>query len=109
VSGQTARLAAELRALLGAAPGQAADRAAVLELVIAADLRANAAVRRCVGEHARPLVPDGAVGWFAELRQATGESGAVWAARVDRVLGLALAHKQPADPAAVALVRARVL
>ena len=101
---RTRRLVAELHALL-AGP----DESEVIERIIVAELQAAAAVRRVVGQDARPLVPDDMIARFKTLQSITGDSGPARRARVERLLAAALAGRTPADAAAVALVRMLLL
>jgi len=101
---RTQRLVAELHALL-AGP----DECEVIERIIVAELQAATAVRRVIGQDARPLVPADMIARFKTLQSITGESGPAWRARVERLLAAALAGRIPADPAAVALVRMLLL
>ncbi len=101
---RTQRLVAELHALL-AEP----DEREVSERIIIAELQAAAAVRRVVGQDARPLVPADMIARFKRLQSTTKESGSAWRARVERLLAAALAGRTPADRAAVALVRMLLL
>ena len=101
---RTQRLVAELHALL-AGP----DECEVIERIIVAELQAAAAVRRVVGQDARPLVPADMIARFKTLQANTKESGPAWRARVERLLAAALAGRTPTHPAAVALLRVLLL
>lgn len=100
MTARTKRLMMELHALL-----DGPDECDLLEMIIGAELRATAAVRRVVGPHARELVPPNVVVHFRDLQRMTKETGDVWAARVDRVLHTAGTATQPADPVALAILR----
>ena len=76
------------------------------ELIIAASLAAQAALRRVV-DPALPLLPEDLSGHVWHLQTLTGETGPAWRARINRMGDEALAGVNPADPAAVAVFRAQ--
>lgn len=76
------------------------------ELIIAASLAAQAALRRVV-DPALPLLPENLSGHVRHLQSLNGETGAAWRARIDRLGHEALAGINPAEAAAVALFRAQ--
>lgn len=94
---KTMRLVAELQEML-AKPSESA----LIEMIIVAEMRASAAIRRACGESAGPLVPANIHCHLADLKETTGEQGEAWSKRVDALLRKAI--EQGADPASVKLV-----